>query len=179
MKRERVVGLLLLQASSVVPLIAAGLGVRAVGIAVAWSACVVQLLVSTAPRRDGPVMLTAAVLGSGAELLLEAGGLMRFLRADGLGMPFWLPPSWAAFGAAFGHVLARLRGRAIASLFFGAAASALALEAAVVVGEIELPERLGSRVTIATALGVVFAGLSILAQRLTLADDRRATSPAP
>ncbi|HWB79449.1 MAG TPA: DUF2878 family protein [Nannocystaceae bacterium] len=171
MKSERIVGLILLQAASVVPLVAAALGARELGIAIAWVAVAIQLAVSHDRRNDALVMLAATVLGVGAELLLAALGPMQFARIDALGMPLWLPPSWAVFGAAFGHVLARLRGRALASFVVGAIASALALEGAIAAGEVAVAQPL-SRVVIALALGAVLAGISVLASRITDASSR-------
>lgn len=168
MKRDRIVGLILLQAASVVPLVAAGLDARMIGIAIAWVAVAIQLAV----RRDvALVMLVATALGVGAELLLAALGAMRFVRVDALGMPLWLPPSWALLGASFSHVLARLRGRALASFVVGAIASALALEGAIAAGEITLAQPL-SRVVIAAALGAVLGGIALLATPLSAASSR-------
>lgn len=168
MTRDRIVGLILLQAASVAPLVAASLDARAVGIAIAWAAVAIQLAV----RRDvALVMLAATVLGVGAELLLAVLGLMRFARIDALGMPLWLAPSWAVLGASFGHVLAKLRGRALVSFVVGALASALALEGAIAAGEITLARPL-ARVAIALALGLVLAGVSLLAQRISAASTR-------
>jgi uncharacterized protein DUF2878 len=167
MRRARIVGLVLLQAAAVVPLVAAAAGERGLGIAIAWSAVVLQLVLGRPRAMLARRMAIALVLGVLGECTLVALGLLRFDRVDPIGLPRWLdmpgwvPPSWALLGAAFTHVLAPLRGRMLASLVVGTLASAVAILGATAAGELTVPPPIGRLAITTIALGSLVALLAI------------------
>lgn len=166
MKRERIANLVLLQAASVVPLVAAGLGARTAGIAIAWIAVALQLALVRFRRADVLTMLAAAALGVVGESLLVHAGLFAFTRADVLGVPLWLAPSWALLGVSFAYVLVRLRGRIAVSFAVGVVAGALALAGAASAGELAVSPPAWRFAVAALALGVLLATVSAVAARI-------------
>lgn len=167
MKRERVLGLVLLQAATVVPLVAAGLGARTVGIAIAWVAVALQLGLGNRTRAMLGLLASAMVLGTLAESALAMAGVLQFRATDAIGIPAWLPPSWALLGASFTHVLAPLRGRVLLAWLVGALGSALALQGAIVAGEIAMAPIAWRFAVVAATLGTIIALVAVLAARWT------------
>jgi hypothetical protein len=167
MSRERLVNLLLLQAASVVPLVAAGLGARTIGIVIAWLATLAQLAIVRFRRDDLATMLAATAIGVVGESLLVRAELFAFTRADALAVPGWLAPSWAMLGVSFAYVLVRLRGRLVASFVVGVFAGAVALQGAIAAGELTAPTSASRFAIAALLLGVLLAAVSAAAARIS------------
>jgi hypothetical protein len=127
------------------------------GAAVAIAIIAIHLLVSVSPRREGRLMVFAALVGLMFDSTLVSAGVLEYrigMLADGIA-PYWIVVMWPLFATTLNSSLRWLHGRWWLAAAFGAAFAPLAYAAGARLGAVEI-------VAMTAAMAMLALGWAVL-----------------